>query len=267
MSVRISRGWPGLRSGYDQTNPRPATRKSKPSLSISSTPGRASARRRTSSASAIGIPPRSRHPRTLQDRRHGPIRLVRELFGQEADREVHAQSGDLVASQVVHDGVRDPDGPAGRLDAGELAGMGADEIRFDRRLAFVHQQVLELRIRVERAAVQVPDELRDGLPALGPLPGSLHGGDNVIGEVVRVVAGALEQRVEVSLHHMPLWTHKALLASISGLGFMLGGADESLAGNARDATRITAPRRGPRGEARQAPPFQRRISIAPALPG
>src|ERR1700722_20085509 len=53
MSVRITRRWPGRRSGYDQTNPLPPTRKSKPSLSISSTCGKASARRRTSSASAI----------------------------------------------------------------------------------------------------------------------------------------------------------------------------------------------------------------------
>src|SRR5215469_13471722 len=68
MSVRISRGWPGLRSGYDQTNPLPPTRKSKPSLSISSTPGRASARRRTSSASAIQEPPRAWQPHRAQAR-------------------------------------------------------------------------------------------------------------------------------------------------------------------------------------------------------
>src|ERR1017187_1186553 len=45
-------------------NPLPATRKSKPSLSISATCGRASARRRTSSASAIEVPPGSRQPHT-----------------------------------------------------------------------------------------------------------------------------------------------------------------------------------------------------------
>src|SRR5580704_18636233 len=61
MSVRMTRRWPGSRSGYDQTNPLPPTRKSKPSLSISSTSGRASATRRTSSASAIALPPRHEH--------------------------------------------------------------------------------------------------------------------------------------------------------------------------------------------------------------
>ena len=38
MSLRMTRRRPGTRSGYDQTNPFPATRKSNPSLSISSTP-------------------------------------------------------------------------------------------------------------------------------------------------------------------------------------------------------------------------------------
>src|SRR5215469_6774907 len=54
MSVLITLGLPGWRSGYDHTNPLPPTRKSKPSLSISSTCGSASARRRTSSSSATG---------------------------------------------------------------------------------------------------------------------------------------------------------------------------------------------------------------------
>src|SRR3954469_12953994 len=53
MSLRIVRGLPGSRSGYDQTNPLFATRKSNPSLSISTTSGRRSAIRRTSSASAM----------------------------------------------------------------------------------------------------------------------------------------------------------------------------------------------------------------------
>jgi len=51
-SERIRRRRPGTDSGYDQTKPRPATRKSNPSLGISSTPGSAAAMRRTSSASA-----------------------------------------------------------------------------------------------------------------------------------------------------------------------------------------------------------------------
>src|SRR5271166_5668567 len=46
--------------------PLSATRKSKPSLSISTTCGSASARRRTSSASAIDGPPRSCHPHALK---------------------------------------------------------------------------------------------------------------------------------------------------------------------------------------------------------
>jgi len=71
-----------------------------------------------------------------------PIGSIRELFHQEAYWEVHTQSADLIVPQVVDDGVRDPDGPAGRLNARKLARMSADEIRFDRRLAFIHQQVL-----------------------------------------------------------------------------------------------------------------------------
>src|SRR6059058_3128851 len=49
----MTRRCPGRRSGYDQTKPRPPTRKSKPSLSISSTPVNDRAIERTSSASAI----------------------------------------------------------------------------------------------------------------------------------------------------------------------------------------------------------------------
>src|SRR5215467_9010149 len=55
MSERMTRGFPGVRSGYDQTKPLLPTRKSKPSLSISATWGKPSARRRTSSASATEI--------------------------------------------------------------------------------------------------------------------------------------------------------------------------------------------------------------------
>src|SRR5690349_25125261 len=53
----MTRGRPGVRSGYDQRKPWLATRKSKPSLSISTTCGRARAKRRTSSASATGVEP------------------------------------------------------------------------------------------------------------------------------------------------------------------------------------------------------------------
>src|SRR5687767_13627791 len=53
MSVRMTRGRPGSRSGYDQTKPLFATRKSKPSDSISTTWGSDSATLRTSSASTM----------------------------------------------------------------------------------------------------------------------------------------------------------------------------------------------------------------------
>src|SRR5215469_4620745 len=59
MSVRITRGLPRWYSGYDHTKPLPETRKSKPSQSISSTCGNASARRRTSLSSAITVPSRT----------------------------------------------------------------------------------------------------------------------------------------------------------------------------------------------------------------
>src|SRR3954467_8650223 len=58
MSVRMTRRLPGGRSGYDQTKPLPPTRKSKPSLSISTTSASDSAMRRTSSASATSDHPR-----------------------------------------------------------------------------------------------------------------------------------------------------------------------------------------------------------------
>ena len=51
--------------------------------------------------------------------------LVRELFHQEAHREVDAQGADLIAAEIVDDRVRDPDRPARGLEPGELAGMGA----------------------------------------------------------------------------------------------------------------------------------------------
>src|SRR5215472_5790691 len=64
-------------------NPLPPTRKSKPSLSISSTPGRASARRRTSSASAIQVPPRARQPHRAQARLwHGRPALASVRFAE-----------------------------------------------------------------------------------------------------------------------------------------------------------------------------------------
>src|SRR5260370_36562566 len=96
MSVRMSRGLPSLRSGYDQTNPLPPTRKSKPSLSISSTYGSASARRRTSSSSATDRLPQ--HAHRLSAGTDSAERTDSERHGEE------------------HSRARAP-GPAGRLDS------------------------------------------------------------------------------------------------------------------------------------------------------
>jgi hypothetical protein len=63
------------------------------------------------------------------------LSLAGDLFHQEAHGEVDAQRADLVTAYVVNDRVRDANLPAGGLNPGELAYMGAGKIRLDRRLA------------------------------------------------------------------------------------------------------------------------------------
>jgi len=70
------------------------------------------------------------------------VRSAGDLLDQHAQGQVDAQLADLIAAQVVDDGVGDADRPAGRRNTGELAGVGADEVRFDRRLALIDEQVL-----------------------------------------------------------------------------------------------------------------------------
>lgn len=53
--------------------------------------------------------------------------------------------------------------------------------------------------------MDVPDELPGGVPAVGSLVGPLECGDYVVGEVAGEVS-ALDQRVEVVVHHLSLCT-------------------------------------------------------------
>jgi hypothetical protein len=46
--------------------------------------------------------------------------LVRELLHEQAHGEIDAQRADLVVPQVIDDGVRDADLPAGGLEPGKL---------------------------------------------------------------------------------------------------------------------------------------------------
>src|ERR1700722_2404846 len=71
-------------------NPLPATRKSKPSLSISSTCGRASARSRTSSASATAASAGRLGVAVAGDVEQVMDRVVDEVPGERLDREVGA---------------------------------------------------------------------------------------------------------------------------------------------------------------------------------
>src|SRR5436309_13492042 len=78
MSVRMTRGLPGRRSGYDQTKPRPCTRKSRPALSVSTTSANEDAIARTSSAVATSaLPTRDRSAgRNEPLRQHLPAGVV-----------------------------------------------------------------------------------------------------------------------------------------------------------------------------------------------
>jgi len=89
----------------------------------------------------------------------GSAESGRQLLDHQAHREVDPQPADLVAAQVIDDRVRHPDVPAGGLDPGKLAGMGTDEIRLDRRLAFVHEQVFQLGVSIKGDLVHIPDQL------------------------------------------------------------------------------------------------------------
>jgi hypothetical protein len=54
--------------------------------------------------------------------------------------------------------------------------MSTGKVGLDGHLAVIGQQVLQLHPRVERALMDVPDELSRGFPAVGPLIGPLEGG-------------------------------------------------------------------------------------------
>jgi hypothetical protein len=69
----------------------------------------------------------------------------------------------------------------------------------------------KLGARVERLLVHVPDHLFSGLSPIGALVGLLDGGDDVASEVAGDV-GALDERVNIVLHHLPLCAHLALLS-------------------------------------------------------
>ena len=49
--------------------------------------------------------------------------------------------------------------------------MSTGKVGLDGHLAVIGQQVLQLHPRVERALMDVPDELSRGFPAVGPLIG------------------------------------------------------------------------------------------------
>src|SRR5450432_1107041 len=123
MSVRMTRGSPGLRSGQDHTNPLPPTRKSKPSLVISSTWGKAFARRRTSSASATEGRPA---PELLDCQRRWCRAVV------VCRVELRARRHDLV--DAVENVVAQYDVRAGQQILKLLGGSGPDEHRRDRRV-------------------------------------------------------------------------------------------------------------------------------------
>ena len=60
-----------------------------------------------------------------------------DLFHQRAYGEVDTQLADLAIVQVADNRVRHADCPAGGLYAGELTGMGADEIRLECRFILI----------------------------------------------------------------------------------------------------------------------------------
>ena len=64
-------------------------------------------------------------------RRDSRAGLARELFDEQAHREVDTKCADLIPAQIVDHRVGDLDCPAGGLDSGELGGVGADKIRLD----------------------------------------------------------------------------------------------------------------------------------------
>jgi hypothetical protein len=90
---------------------------------------------------------------------------VAELPAEQFHRHVDAECGDLVRRDVVHDAVRHIHRLTGGRHAEELAGVGADEVRFQCGLSLVGDQRLDLRGGVERLGVQPGDEVAYGLPA------------------------------------------------------------------------------------------------------
>src|SRR5580704_2015406 len=187
MSVRITRGLPGLRSGYDQTNPLPPTLKSKPSLSISSTSGRASARRRTSSASAIEVSPGSRHQHA---QRLGEPRVPLGVFARVVGVEVDEAALDLPVADLedvapsAGTPLGDP-GPPGAVTVLAVAGA----------LAYHHvgrEHPVEVGVMVDDQgdrAADVGEQLADGL---------LAGRESPLGEVdLRVVGEQIQDAAAV----------------------------------------------------------------------
>jgi hypothetical protein len=69
----------------------------------------------------------------------------------------------------------------GGRDAGELAGVRADEVGLDRGLAGLGEQVLQFRPRVEGLFVEVADELPGRFPPVGALAGAFDRDGDVLG--------------------------------------------------------------------------------------
>jgi hypothetical protein len=74
-------------------------------------------------------------------------------LGEEVHGDVGAQGRQLVALQVVDHAVGDLDRLAGGRDAEELAGVGADEVGLQRRLAVGDDQGLDLGVGVKGLGV------------------------------------------------------------------------------------------------------------------
>src|SRR4029450_9902705 len=89
-----------------------------------------------------------------------------ELVGKLVYGDVGAKGRDLVVSQVVDHAVGHLHRLAGGRDVEELAGVGADEVGLQRRLAVAHDQGLNLGVGVEGLGVHPDEKVAHRLTAL-----------------------------------------------------------------------------------------------------
>jgi hypothetical protein len=168
----------------------------------------------------------------------GAARSLRELFDQEAHRRVETQRADLIATQVIDDRLRYPDGPA--------AGGSRRTLRYGcrrnpaRLLPFPHPPGDSSAPSWRRTRSRAHSGSTAWQPlVLRTLVGSLERGDDVLGEVAGAI-GTLDEGVEVFLHHLSICAYR--------LSFFLQGspgegANETLAGVTRRQQVATLARR------------------------